>query len=174
MADADSKLRDLRERLYEEVRPDVPTKSWYHIVAAMDNIEDSWTGISCYIECGIGTTLGEKYLRIFGLFQCIYTQQDSVSLLYKQVLRENLDCSRYQSWTYLRDIRNKVFGHPKGRAGAVRRTSLSSEEFEIAYWGKGDKLNFEDVDLSHHCKAYMAEFTAAIEKISQAIPNKDL
>ncbi|MCS6956309.1 MAG: hypothetical protein NZM02_00475, partial [Patescibacteria group bacterium] len=90
------------------------------ICAAMDIIEDSLEALKEFAEKGLGSRIGEKYLRLYGIFQAVFIQQDSLFFLYK-IIKKILDKSNIlkdfsiyslKKWKELRNYRNLIVGHP--------------------------------------------------------------
>ncbi|MEH6640299.1 hypothetical protein [Vreelandella glaciei] len=172
MSELEDKAFRLRKKLNEQGLGHYGNKRWNQLIAAMDNIEDAAVGLDSLLENGIGVSTGEKYLRLFGVLQLVYSQQDSFMFIHKVVTGEkNFSAKPFHSWSYLRGLRNSVFGHPAGNGGAVSRITIRSDTFTVAVWDESkDKLGFEEVDFQRHLLAYQAEIGAQVDALVSLYP----
>jgi hypothetical protein len=88
--------------------------NWDLLWAAVDTIEDTQLAIDAY-EVGTDEQLkqGEEYLKVYGLFQTMFVQQDAI-----KHIAEGLKLPKVSIWddseaSAVRTIRNKYFGHHK-------------------------------------------------------------
>lgn len=58
---------------------------WNILCTSMDNIGDTDLAIKHFIKVGIGQNDGEKYLRLYGLLQRVYLQQDAIRFLFQSI-----------------------------------------------------------------------------------------
>jgi len=63
-------------------------------------------------DYGIGNDYGEKYLKLYGLLQAIFLQQNSIRQIYQIFLGRKLSPKPDSAWTKIRDHRNLIVGHP--------------------------------------------------------------
>lgn len=88
---------------------------WHQLCAAMDIVEDTEQAIDAYTERDFPGHIGEKYLRVYGILQGLYLQQDALvdlidairpkrSITPRDVLTDPL--------TRVRGVRNAAVGHP--------------------------------------------------------------
>lgn len=167
MNELEEKAFRLRDKLLEKGLDHYGDKRWNQLIAAMDNIEDAAVGLEFFAKGGVGSTPGEKYLKLFGALQLIYSQQDSFSFIYRVMSDDHrFDHEYLESWNYLRDLRNRVFGHPAGNGGAVSRITIESESFTVAKWDEAQgKLAFEEVDFRSHLSRYRQEIGEQIDAL---------
>lgn len=172
MSELEEKALRLREKLNEQGLGHYGNKRWNQLIAAMDNIEDAAVGLDSLLENGIGNSAGEKYLRLFGVLQLVYSQQDSFIFIHKIVIGEiDFSTKPFHSWNYLRDLRNRVFGHPAGNGGAVSRITIRTDKFTVAVWDESkEKLGFEEVDFQRHLSAYQEEIGAQVDALVSRYP----
>jgi hypothetical protein len=52
---------------------------WHQLWTALDIIDDVDLAISAYLEADFPTDPGEQYLRVYGVFQALFIQQDALS-----------------------------------------------------------------------------------------------
>ena len=81
----------------------------------IDRIND-WTDTSFF---------GENYLRVYGLLQAIFLQQDAIRCLHDQFVGASLEPQL--NWKEIRELRNLSSGHPleKSDRSGTRRTMIS-------------------------------------------------
>lgn len=155
--------QSVRDRFLDLGHERFETREWYRIVAALDNIGDTTIGIESFLVDQTVDADGPRYLRLFGVLQCVFTQQDSISLLSKKVGKAT---PSGEAWIELRDLRNRVVGHPAERGGAVARMSLETGSLMVLDWGKGEPRS-RDVDLPELLGRYVCE---AAEGLTLVVP----
>ena len=52
--------------------------TWHQLWAALDVIEDTELAIEAYLQSKYPTDIGERYLRLYGLLQVLFVQQDAM------------------------------------------------------------------------------------------------
>lgn len=138
---------------------------WHILCSSMDIIGDTTLAISNFIENGIGSTYGEKYLRLYGVLQAIFLQQDAIKFLYttiknscddKNVLKKWDDCL-LDSWKEIRKYRNLIAGHPventsyekgKTKRAMISRMTISHNGFQLLILDSGNsKEEFKIISL---------------------------
>ena len=116
---------------------------WFQLCSCLDVLDDTCIGIRAYLK-GVkkkGAPVdGEKYLRLYGVLQCLFVQQEA--------LKNLCECFEYDSSFFsdhqlvkIRNIRNISVGHPTKRGGAhakgassygfINRSMLTADTFEI-------------------------------------------
>ncbi len=98
---------DLEVKRELQIDPNI----WYQFCSSLDVIEDTQLAIDFFQEATSPNEEGEKYLRIYGLLQAMYLQQDATANLggsfgLKVVPR------KYPDLGFVRDVRNEAVGHP--------------------------------------------------------------
>lgn len=87
--------------------------NWDLTWAAMDTIEDTELAIDSFEEKSPKSSQGNEYLRVYGLFQAIYMQQDGVRNLAEGLSLPTPDISSDPKAKEVRETRNKYSGHHK-------------------------------------------------------------
>lgn len=87
--------------------------NWDLTWAAMDTLEDTEYAITSYSNDDIKSDQGKEYLRIYGLFQAIFMQQDAVRNLAEGFQLQGINISEDADAAKVREVRNKYFGHHK-------------------------------------------------------------
>lgn len=145
----ESTIRDLintprtQELLIQDLR------NWNQLCSALDTIGDSQCAIDSYVELDWPSDLGERYLRVYGLLQAMFLQQDATKHLAESL---GVDLSQAEHLQSIRDIRNCAVGHPtkRGRksptAHFISRATISKWRFDLMNSSEeGD--DFQEVDL---------------------------
>jgi len=128
---------------------DLGIQDWNALCDAMDTLEDSTAALRYYELFGHVETVhvpnaldtkwhdsfllacGEKYLKLYGFFQAVVLQQDSIRCLHRIFKGTALKFSARTVWMRLRTARNLVSGHPIDRAAAVSRETLGKHELQV-------------------------------------------
>jgi hypothetical protein len=69
---------DMRDRYFQSRRDD-----WNLLCVAMDTLDDTSLALEDYEAAGLGTESGGKYLRLYGMLQAVFLQQDCIRNLHK-------------------------------------------------------------------------------------------
>jgi hypothetical protein len=161
---------------------------WNVLCVTMDTIEDTNLAIKNFQDKGIGQEIGEQYLRIYGLLQAVFLQQDSVRFLHKLFKERFEKCESLEKWAVsgdwrkIRAYRNLTIGHPIECTSAetedtkrvyIDRNSISSNSFEIIKWSKNEKRNQKQfVNLKEMIKQYWREKEKVLSEIKNFLENK--
>lgn len=162
---------------------------WNILCSAMDIVGDTTLAIEYFKKNGIGNNQGEKYIKLYGLFQAIFLQQDAINFLFKVIKKSfdnnNLikDWNKYKlvSWITLRKYRNLSTGHPienkTFEKGAIKRTmisrvTISSKGFELLiYDPKKSAIEFPYVKLDQLVNSYISEAEIIISDLELFLNN---
>ena len=149
---------------------------WNTLCVAIDTLGDTCLALEYYEASGIGDEDGEKYLKLYGLFQAIFLQQDSIRQLYRIFLRSDLQPDSESAWKRIRELRNLTVGHPiekKDKTGRKRcyisRVTIHSDGFQLIVWNKDKEQDeFEDINLKSLYEQYKLEAVKHLKSIHQA------
>lgn len=148
---------------------------WNILCISMDTIGDTTLAVEYFKETGIGQDVGENYLKLYGLLQAIYLQQDAIKFLFQVIKKcfdeknELRDWSVYQkeSWNELRSYRNLSVGHPienktfeRGRTkrASISQITISSDGFQLVIWDAVTGSDqFQDIQLKDLIESYLSE-----------------
>ncbi len=145
-------------------------KEWDRLCAAMDALEDTCLALQNYERDGLGSDEGEQYLRLYGLFQAICVQQDSIVNLYEIFTERPWKNTPNSAWEHLREVRHKTAGHPiKTFSGKLNcflsRQSIQDDKFTIVIWETAEddtaptELRIQEVALRELYEKYKTEAT---------------
>jgi len=147
---------------------------WNILCTSMDIIGDTTLAIHDFKKVGISQDDGEKYLRLYGLLQAVYLQQDAIKFLF-EVIKKCFDNNKIKpwddykkdKWTVLRNYRNLTSGHPianntfeKGKIKRVMvsRVTISSVGFQLLIHDtQASGLQFQNVNLENLIESYLSE-----------------
>jgi hypothetical protein len=129
-------------RLYDRLFKDIPDE-WYALCVAMDILADTCLALEDYESSGFGKCLDEQYLRMYGFFQAIFLQQDSIRQLYSTFMHSQLQPDENSDWQQLRELRNLTVGHPiekKAKGDTERcfisRAMICNDSLQLLVWVK--------------------------------------
>jgi hypothetical protein len=94
-------------------------KGFFVVCSALDAIGDTTLAIDAYRGLQEAASHGERYLRLYGLLQAFFIQQDAA-----QHILEALDLTCAESkddLLYVREIRNSAIGHPTRREARPKK-----------------------------------------------------
>ena len=149
---------------------------WYALCVAMDTIGDTCLSLEYYEASGIGDEYGEKYLKLYGLLQAIFLQQDSIREIYRIFLRSELQPNSDSAWIRIRDLRNLTVGHPiekkhktETKRCFISRVTIHSDGFQLIIWNKNkEEKESEKVNLKSLYEKYKIEAVKYLKSIYQA------
>jgi hypothetical protein len=150
-------------------------KFWNQLCSSLDVIEDSDLAIDAYINSEFGKDDGEKYLRLYGVLQALFLQQDAVTNLCESLgLPNNLITN--PKLGEIRDIRNDSIGHPTKRGNYksyhfISRVSIIKSGFQLISYYENNKTKFRDVlviDLVKEQRKYLLKILKKVVKVLKA------
>ncbi len=124
-------------------------EDWNALCDAMDTLDDSTSALKYYELHGHEETVrvpntldvrwhdsylvafGEKYLKLYGFFQAVVLQQDSIRRMHRIFKGADMKPSARTVWMKLRDARNLISGHPIARAAAVSQGTVGKHELHV-------------------------------------------
>lgn len=162
--------------LYEQLYKNHPDE-WNGICAAMDILDDTCLAIEDYESHGIGNSDSEKHLRLYGLLQGVFLQQDSIRYLHKAFVGTSLAPTHDSAWAEIRDLRNLTVGHPiekKNGQGITRcfisMVTIRSDGFQLIVWNKERNVDeIKSVDLRSLHERYKSEAVTFLESICKTL-----
>ena len=151
--EATGRIRELIN--YPEIHPSLKKDKSKHAMlsSCLDTIGDTDRCLEAFINTDMDKLeRNEQYIYIYGTLQAFVVQQDSVRHLLDALdISSPLDTSSLSSLMNIREIRNRVTGHPT-KTGTdigdvfnfIPRNQIKNEEFQLnAYYIDGDELKFK-------------------------------
>jgi len=131
-------IRDYTQDPRHSARLTLHEFSWYQLCTALDTVDDTEEAMRAYLSGDFPVDCGEQYLRIYGILQALYVQQDSLNDLITAVH----PATQIKVKDLLKDVRlarNWSVGHPTHagpRGGpystnAIVRSSMRKEGFQL-------------------------------------------
>jgi hypothetical protein len=122
-------------RRREPLLPQVFT--WFQLWTAVDIIDDTESAIDVYLSSDFPTVTGEKYLRIYGVMQALFLQQDALEAIVKSI-QPGKKIPKNDVLKEIRELRNASIGHPtdlnRGGASSVHgivQHSMEKDGFQL-------------------------------------------
>lgn len=146
--------------------------TWHQIWTAMDIIDDIDLAMAAYVDNEFPADIGERYLRIYGILQALYVQQDAL----RDLIRAIHPAKVIEVSDLLKDIRgarNASVGHPtqlrrKGEslsAHGIVRATMSKEGFELCSFPEKDGKFFVYVPVRELIQKQRAEATRILSEV---------
>jgi len=127
---------------------------WHQLCVAMDTIQDTDSAVSAYINHEFPSDTGEKYLRIYGILQGLFLEQDAlVELIHAIRPVKNIQPKDLLTAVLIdiRGVRNKSVGHPV-KVGyktfsthAIVQHSMRKDGFELMSYPKQKDEIFQSI-----------------------------
>ncbi|MBI5559709.1 MAG: hypothetical protein HY883_00330 [Deltaproteobacteria bacterium] len=174
IADLERKIRDYVNRVDLSKKYSENPDEWNTLCVAMDTMGDSCLALEYYESSGVGKDDGEKYLKLYGMLQAIFLQQDSIRQIHRILVGNDLHLDSGSAWMKTRDLRNLTVGHPiekKNKGGKVSRcfisrVSISSRGFDLIIWDKDEReTRHDNVDFASLYNEYKLEATGILNNI---------
>lgn len=126
---------------------------WNQLCSCLDVIEDSEFAIDAYFDREFGESIGEYYLRVYGLLQALFVQQNAVRDLNESLGIPN-PLNNYPRLKEIKEIRNASSGHPTKKGTKkqrsyhhISRPTLKADGFQlVSFFGNGTS-KFEDISI---------------------------
>lgn len=119
--------------------------------SALDIIGDTAIAIDTFVDNPDVRSLGERYIRIYGLLQIFQVQQDAAKYLADAL---EIKLTRNKKLEGIKALRHRATGHPvERRSNNVRmstfigRASLTSTGFDLMTVGSDGNFHVESVNL---------------------------
>jgi hypothetical protein len=177
IADAEQRIRALtNEGMYERVFA-TRRDDWNQLCVAMDTLGDSVAALLHFESCGLGSSVEERYIRLYGMFQAIILQQDAISAIYRIYIGSELKVPKGSAWLRCRKLRNKATGHPVDyQHGTFRvflsRNTITDDGFTLLIAQKGQQnLTSENVDFQAVYNAYKGEALDCLGQVQERQEN---
>ena len=150
-------------------------KLWNQLCSSLDVIEDSDLAIDAYLNREFSKDDGEKYLRLYGVLQALFLQQDAVINLCESLGLPN-DLITNPKLKEIRAIRNDSIGHPTKRGNYksyhyISRVTITKSGFRLISDYENSKTIFRDIlviDLIKEQRKYLSKILKKIIKVLKA------
>lgn len=148
---------------------------WNQLCSSLDVIQDCELAINSYANNNFSTEDGEKYLRIYGLLQAAFVQQDAVTNLWES-LQISGDFELGEKLKNIRKIRNESIGHPtkikNNSYHFISRVSMEKSGFKLISC-YNNKTEFNDILLIDIIKEQETILSEKLKTILQYLKNEE-
>jgi hypothetical protein len=113
------------------------------IQSPLYTLEDCQSVIEDYKKLDDFTAANAGYLKIYGLLQALFVQQDAFKHLYESSFSSNFDFKNYPELINIRNIRNKTIGHPSNSGGeycTIIQKTLNKFSYMLLIHDKNDQM----------------------------------
>jgi hypothetical protein len=115
---------------------------WVSLCVAIDTLEDATGALLHFETFGPGITLHEQYLKLYGMFQAVFLQQESIARLYEVFLGRPLELAGHSHWATFREIGQAAVASRvdswrlDAKRAKLTELSITPEGFFIIHWDK--------------------------------------
>jgi hypothetical protein len=153
--------------------------TWHQLCTAMDIIDDVESAIDAYLTNDFPRDIGERYLRVYGILQGLFLQQDALSDLIKTVhparaIRQN------DVLKDIREARNASVGHPTQlkRHGTLSthgivQNSMGKEGFDLLSYPDPSGKLFQHVPVRQLIEQQRAETARILTEVIDELRAKE-
>jgi hypothetical protein len=124
-------MHDIRDFLQHPRRLDPLLKdppNWNMLTSAMDVVQDTEYAIRAY-EATKEKDIGMLYLRIYGLLQALYVQQDGLESMVRALDgNNNFKIESEPEAKHIRQVRHDTVGHPTKQGGTQVKQGKAGEQ----------------------------------------------
>jgi hypothetical protein len=154
--------------------------NWNQICSSLDVIEDTDLAISAYLsnrpdDADSMVSVGNNYLKLYGLLQALFLQQDAVSHLC-EALSVPYDPNQFPRLKPIRDARNASIGHPTQRGTKTKRShhfvsriSISHEGYTLLSVFPNDDIEAEDINVHQFIDHQRSDVEVVLTSVADAL-----
>ena len=153
--------------------------SWYQLCSAMDVIDDIDMALEAYLTADFPNDTGEKYLRIYGVLQALFVQQDALRHLI-DIIRPSVQVELSDVLKEVRDLRSASIGHPtefkrKGEKSvhAISRITLGKDGFQMLSFDEKNGTSFRNVPVRTLVEKQRTEATRILLEVVKQLQEED-
>jgi hypothetical protein len=148
---------------------------WHQLWTAMDIIDDVESAMTAYLGNDFPEATGEKYLRIYGVLQGLFIQQDALVDLIKAI-HPSKDIRLKDVLSDVREARNASVGHPtqmkrKGvlYAHGIVQNSMRKNGFELLSYPQLDSKVFQHVPVQELIEKQRGEAIRILSEVAEEL-----
>jgi ribosomal protein S15P/S13E len=152
-------------------------KYWNQLCSSLYVIEDSDLAINAYLNREFSQDDGEKYLRIYGLLQALFLQQNAVEHLCESLgIKSNSNSN--EKLREIREIRNDSVGHPTKRwkCGSyhfISRITIKKSGFQLVSHNKNGETSFKDIIVQDLVNEQNKCLSKVLEKVINTLEKEE-
>lgn len=152
---------------------------WHQLWTALDIIDDVDLAIKAYADAAFPSSPGEQYLRVFGIFQALFVQQDALRHFAEVILPEG-PIVPVDVLKDVREARNASVGHPSElrRGGEVsthgiNRSSMGKDGFQLMSYSEKSKVSFQYVPVMELISKQRKEVARILSEVIKELNVRD-
>jgi len=152
---------------------------WHQLWTALDVIDDIDLAMTAYVSGNFPLDPGEQYLRVYGVFQALFTQQDALNHFIK-LIRPAMSIDVADTLKEIREARNASVGHPtklkrKGDVSAhgISRITMSKQGFQMISFSEKDGVSFHYVPVLELIEKQRAEAVRILSGVVRELEEED-
>lgn len=153
--------------------------SWHQLWTAMDTLDDADSAMDTYLESEFPSDTGERYLRVYGVMQALFLQQDALNDLIK-VIHPAKSINVGDVLKDVREARNMSVGRPtnlkrngKVFAHAISRSTISKDGFDLISFAEEDSKTFPHVPVRDLIEKQRAEAVRILSEVIRDLKETD-
>lgn len=148
---------------------------WNQLCSSLDVIEDCELAITAYKNTEFNKGDGDKYLKVYGLLQAMFVQQDAVKNLW-EALEVNGNFELDEQLRNIRKIRNESVGHPtktfNNSYHFVSRITIEKQGFQLMSCHNHQK-DFKDINVLGIIKKQKSLLSEKLNVILQSLKEEE-
>jgi hypothetical protein len=152
---------------------------WHQLWTALNIIDDIDLAIKAYVDADFPSTPGEQYLRVFGIFQALFVQQDALRHFVEVILPGN-PIALVDVLKDVREARNASVGHPSElkRGGEVsthgiNRSTMGKDGFQLMSYSEKTDVSFQYVPVMELIAKQRKEAARILSEVIKELNVKD-
>lgn len=152
---------------------------WHQLWTALDIIDDVDLALTAYLHADFPSSPGEKYLRVYGVFQALFVQQDALQHLV-EIVRPAINISVPDLLKEVREARNASVGHPtklkrKGEVSThgISQITMTKEGFDLVSFTEKNGISFQNIRVCELIKKQRAEVVQVLSRVVNELKQED-
>ncbi len=169
-----TQVRDLINKPRKQTSLLANKKLWNQLCSSLDVIADTLVIFKFYRDKDVSTKIGEKYLRIYGVLQAIFVQQDALRHLLDSLNLSSAIPLDDPELKKIRNIRNESIGHPTKQGGGksyhvIRQSENMDDQFLLASYFSDGRSEFKEIDVNNLIEKQLEFTNTALVKIKELL-----
>jgi len=159
---------------------------YYNYCSCLDALEDTEQAKIDFAKYGFNKksdnfTLGEKYIRVYGVLNAVYIQAQAIRNLAKYIVQDGYNnINREINKLEIIDLRNKAAAHNVNSYGdyesyMLNRNMIKDYSLKLSCHDASVKIDYDVLDLMHQYNTAMAKILNDLlrELVEQVLPLDD-
>ncbi len=154
---------------------------WVAIFLAIETLEDATEALAYYEEHGVGGEIGERYVRIYGMFQAAILQQQAITRLYEVFVGSRMAIPRGSGWRKISKVYQLAIGsplegwRPNSAQSKLSQIRITDDGFYIVTWDRDaweqsqGEVTPERIEPMELLSQYTQEAAACLKEVCEAM-----